>query len=322
MKDQLKKLKKVIFAQTVQTDVFDPILSEMYTPEETLVIEAAGREIFYAKQAAEWLSVPIGEAKELLERGYRRGVFNKIAEAGEMAYASTDLFHYLDCFVLSDEERWNSYPRSLLTAADAWYFGEYGKRVDECMKSEETWPEEIVLPIEEALQYIDALPDELYVLPCDCNRICAVQDHKKAVCIQCSQATVNSMFDRGFGRRITKEEAKKIVRQCDQDGLIHSPTGYHFCNCGPKYCYPFRYSRLINTRREWPKSFYLAEIDMEKCIGCRQCEKRCPVSAITITEKKAVVDEKECAGCGVCRVPCPKEAITMKQTAPWPGAAL
>lgn len=314
MKNQYNRLKEVISAGT---DVFDEIFGDMFLPEEIEIIERAGKEKFYAEQAAKWLEISVEQAKKLLEQGYCRGVFNKLPEKETTAYTTVTLYYYLDCFVLGDRQRWYQYPRSFIDAADAWYFGEYGKGVDERMATEDSKPSEIVLPLEDALSYIDNLPDHLYLLPCDCSSICAAQGHTQEVCIQCSEAAVNSMFDRGFGKKITKEEAKEIVRQCDNEGLIHSPTDYHFCNCGPEHCYPFRYSKIIESRRAWPKSFYVAQVDVDKCIGCKQCIKRCPVAAISLQDKKAVINETECVGCGVCRVPCKVDAITMRQVHPY-----
>lgn len=310
MNNQFKRLKEVISAGT---DVFDPVLGDMFSPEEIQIIENAGKEAFYPDQAAKWLGIPVESAGKLLELGYCRGVFNKIPEGYTTAYVTVGLYDYLDCFVLGDRERWNHYPRSFIDAADAWYFGEYGRRLDERMLSEDTKPSEIVLPLEDALAYIDNLPDCLYLLPCDCSSICAAEGHTQEVCIQCSEASVNSMFDRGFGKKISKEDAKEVVRQCDREGLIHSPTTYHFCNCGPEHCYPFRYSKLTGSRKAWPKSFYLAKVEAETCIGCKQCVKRCPVRAISMMDKKASINKEECVGCGVCRVPCKMNAIIMQR---------
>ena len=45
------------------------------------------------------------------------------------------------------------------------------------------------------------------------------------------------------------------------------------------------------------------------CIGCRICEKNCPVGAITVTDNHAVIDYEKCINCGVCASKCPKKII-------------
>ena len=46
------------------------------------------------------------------------------------------------------------------------------------------------------------------------------------------------------------------------------------------------------------------------CIGCKKCEKECPVDAITVTDNVASIDYSKCANCGVCALQCPKNIIT------------
>ncbi len=45
------------------------------------------------------------------------------------------------------------------------------------------------------------------------------------------------------------------------------------------------------------------------CIGCKICEKNCPVQAITVTDNHAVIDYDKCIGCGICAEKCPKKVI-------------
>jgi hypothetical protein len=50
----------------------------------------------------------------------------------------------------------------------------------------------------------------------------------------------------------------------------------------------------------------------DKCVGCGTCLGWCPVTAITLTGKRAAIDSKVCIGCGECMFVCPERAIKFK----------
>ena len=50
-------------------------------------------------------------------------------------------------------------------------------------------------------------------------------------------------------------------------------------------------------------------VNQDKCTGCGACVMDCPLGAVRLKHKKAVIDE-HCTECGACRRVCPEEAIT------------
>ena len=58
-------------------------------------------------------------------------------------------------------------------------------------------------------------------------------------------------------------------------------------------------------------------VTREKCIGCNRCVQWCPVQAILLKDRKAVIDYETCYGCGECVASCPYGAIaTQWKTTP------
>lgn len=55
----------------------------------------------------------------------------------------------------------------------------------------------------------------------------------------------------------------------------------------------------------------------EKCTGCGECEKACPVKAIVIQKNKSVINGSKCIGCATCIAVCPYLAIDV----PWGSGA-
>jgi len=126
----------------------------------------------------------------------------------------------------------------------------------------------------------------------------------------------------GFAKKITKEEARQIMAEAENAGLIHK--AFHpgsretspetsICNCCKDCCDTLELWRsgtlpLINS------TYHLAVIDETACTGCGTCVEWCPTDAIVLnTEGVARRDENACLGCGVCSRFCPEEAISLQE---------
>lgn len=113
-------------------------------------------------------------------------------------------------------------------------------------------------------------------------------------------------------------EAMEQVRAFDGKGLVHTVWTFRtpfigaVCNCDRAECLAMRCTVGLDI----PVMFRaedVAEIDPERCVGCRECVRLCQFGAIgfSILDGKCFVDQTKCYGCGVCRSVCKQDAILL-----------
>jgi len=57
-------------------------------------------------------------------------------------------------------------------------------------------------------------------------------------------------------------------------------------------------------------------VDIEACILCSICQKRCPTSAIEVTKETSTwaINRFRCVQCGFCALECPTKCLSMEPT--------
>ncbi len=156
---------------------------------------------------------------------------------------------------------------------------------------------------------------KLAVTKCTCRLTAHKCDKKLEACLQVNNAAEYSL-SRGTGRELSKQEALELLRECEEQGLIHvvmnkQDVDHFICNCCACCCQTMPILIQHGVRVVEPSRF-AARVDPELCEVCETCLDRCFFSAITMENgETARVNEEKCLGCGLCQVTCPTGAISM-----------
>ena len=186
--------------------------------------------------------------------------------------------------------------------------------------------EQTVLPSQKVEEIINKF-DDIAVGNCFCRNYHRLLDEPCEInapleCCFTFGKSARHVIEHGFGKKIDKKEALKIMRDAEEAGLIH--MAFHngldiyreensVCNCC-KCC-----SDSFNLWRKGAvpliySTNYLSMIKQEVCIGCGTCVEKCPIDAIELNdESKAERNEEYCIGCGICSRFCPEGAISLKK---------
>ena len=299
--------------------------------EMALILRMRGRTL-PVDEIADLLGTSRDQADRFLRRCYSRCIVDKTVEGEVTKYAPSDFYARLGHFAKFED--WDDIPEEDRRTINRRYLDAFiarhrsnVERKMQGLRPENSVPNDTVLLVSEVEEMLDAAT-HIVVQPCDCRRLGQNCDRPVETCIWLDEGALEAL-DRGYGRRLSKEEAKELVRWADRKGLMHTgdsewqTRGLHaICNCCACDCYPFRAAQELGSKGVWPRSRYVAAYDRERCTLCGACVKRCQFGAFWHDGMTVELDGKErpnvqfdpqaCWGCGLCANTCPAEAIVME----------
>lgn len=181
-------------------------------------------------------------------------------------------------------------------------------------------PENRILAFDDVHQMVNDARS-IAVTPCSCRVIDGACGKPVDVCMQFNKAADYSI-ERGTGRVLTPAEAIDMLKQCEEEGLVHvgsnsRSVGHVICNCCSDCCLNWPSVRTGLGKFVVPSRFQ-AVVDETLCTSCETCLERCYFEAIDMTGENdtAQVLAEKCMGCGLCKVTCPEDAISLKEVRP------
>jgi NAD-dependent dihydropyrimidine dehydrogenase PreA subunit len=177
-----------------------------------------------------------------------------------------------------------------------------------------------VLPIED-VEKVFNMVDSITRIPCGCRFInTGLTNQRYCFGLGVDTEHILGQFPESSASLevLGKDDALKIVRKFDEEGLIHSiwsgvtPYVIGICNCDQDCG---AYKGYIKNRGvpSFFRAEYICQVDPDQCTGCKECMSQCQFSAQFYSSAlgKVYIAPERCFGCGVCRATCPQNAITL-----------
>ncbi|GAB4548952.1 MAG: 4Fe-4S binding protein [Anaerolineae bacterium] len=310
-----------------------PYLHLMVNQAEMDLVVAIGDQAVTIDEAAALLGIGHAEAAALLSRCYSRCIVNKSVTDGVVRYSTASFGDLVDYF--ARYENWDNIPAGDRKRINRRFLDEFiarhrpnVERKAQGLSPGNALPNDTVMLLSEIEEMLDHAT-HIVVQPCDCRRLGQNCERPTETCVWLDQGALEAL-ERGHGRRLTRQEAKDLVRQADKKGLMHTADsqwrtrGLHaICNCCACDCYPFLAAQELGSQGVWPKSRYVAVHDPGACNLCGACVKRCHFGAFYHdgpgheiegkTRANVLFNPDKCWGCGLCANTCPAGAIVMER---------
>jgi NAD-dependent dihydropyrimidine dehydrogenase PreA subunit len=175
-------------------------------------------------------------------------------------------------------------------------------------------PDVIVLPFEPAINVITKARS-ISIRDCECRMTYNNCDKPKKTCLALNDLS-EEFLERGVSEEIPLEEAKKILKIANEQGLVHQVIYADWlkgevkdmCSCCPCCCTYLRSLINYGMKHHVIKSGLLVKVEQKKCDGCGVCLGRCVFNARKLKNGKSFVVEENCYGCGLCITTCASNA--------------
>lgn len=140
--------------------------------------------------------------------------------------------------------------------------------------------------------------------------------HPLETCFYFNELALVKLEAGDYARKVTYEEAMKILWECEQAGLVHNVDNCEgqiatLCNCCMCSCAVMRSIERGQTNMGAP-SRYTTNLIEDNCTLCGICVETCPVHALAIDDDRLSIDLHKCIGCGHCVSACPEAALHMQ----------
>ncbi|MBW2410461.1 MAG: 4Fe-4S binding protein [Deltaproteobacteria bacterium] len=307
----------------------------LFTPQEAEVNNALPRKPASAAEIAKEMGRNENEIKEILEGMADKGLCAAFVDNGLQLYQGVPfmpgIFEYL--FMPGKETERDKQIARLLHAYKEAYESAKGP-------TKMTFPTTRVITVDRTIEagntihtydqvstYIDKY-DSISVATCFCRHAGKLRDEDTHgmpmdVCMMFGKGA-EYVADRLGGRKVTREEAKKVLDIAEEAGLVHmsrnttEDIGF-ICNCDRWHCEAMESVLKQDKPALFFNSGFQPRFDADLCIACETCIERCPPVALTMGDNDVPeVDLDRCFGCAVCATGCDQDAIVMESKPDFP----
>jgi NAD-dependent dihydropyrimidine dehydrogenase PreA subunit len=309
--------------------VFQQILRLLFSEQEA-EIAARMPTICSVRVLAKRTGIPAEDLDPMLTTMARKGLVMDLEHNGERQVALAPVvigfFEFTFMRVREDApmeqlaELFHEYMYGDDTFAAAVFAG--STQIGRSLVREESLPEDPQVEVLdwELATHIVAEADTVAVSECPCRT------HANLIGEGCGRPTrtcltfggaARALVRSGIAEEITNDEGLAILDQAKAAGLAQTADNVkhgisYMCNCCGCCCGMMQAIRHHGITGAIVSSNWLAQIDLEKCRGCKKCYRRCPADAISIVDNEgkglrkywAIVDPDKCLGCGVCYEAC------------------
>ena len=308
---------------------FYPMVKELFTPEEAEINNAMpAKGTFTAADLAETMGRDAAELATKLKDMADKGLCVSFEKDGGRVFRAPPFMPGIFEFVFfrgTDTDRDKKLAKLIYDYKEAWQVNSPPLILPYPMIR--TIPVEQTIKVGEKIHTYDQMKtyiernDTIAVGTCYCRQEAMLlgEDTHEMPMDACVFFGNNAKFgiDCLGARKVTQEEALKLLDEWEEAGLIHQTRNVtdevdYFCNCDRWHCNAVKLMLKQPNPSKVFNSGFEPKFDADACVACETCIDRCPPEALTMGDDDVPqIDLNRCFGCAVCASGCPSEAIEM-----------